>query len=69
MRDTRTTKQIEANKLDLEVFRVIGQIDRFANDYRDDAARQMAAILDGMRERVRRHMHPKDRAETNGARA
>lgn len=64
MRETRSIKQIDANKLDIEIFRVVGQIDRFANDHRDDAARQMAAILDGMRERIRRHMHPKDRADT-----
>ena len=38
----RTVKQIAADKLDLEVFRIVSQLDQFANDFRDDAVRQMA---------------------------
>lgn len=56
----RTPKQIEADKLDLEVFRVVRQIDRFANEFRDDAVRQMAANIDGLRHRIRKHMHRVD---------
>jgi len=53
----RTVKQIAADKLDLEVFRIVSQLDQFANDFRDDAVRQMASNIDGLRHRIRKHMH------------
>lgn len=62
--DFRTIKQIEADKLDLEVFRVVRQIDSFANEFRDDAVRQMAANIDGLRHRIRKHMHRIDSEAT-----
>jgi len=64
MAEFRTKKQIDANKLDLEVFRVIGQIDRFANEYRDADAEEMAMHFDAYRDRIRRYMHGKDREAT-----
>lgn len=63
---TRTTKQIEANKIDLEVFNVINKIDRFASQQRDSSAHEMADIIDGLRWRIRKHMHDEDQKTTNG---
>ncbi len=60
----RNIKQIDANEIDLDVFRVVQKLDRFANLYRDEPAREMAAAIDGMRERVRKHMHRDDREGT-----
>lgn len=60
----RRAIQTEADQLDLEIFRVVCSIDRFANEYRKDDAREMALIIDGLRHRIRRHMHPKDRDRT-----
>lgn len=65
-RETRTVTQIEANELDMEIFRVVAKIDRFANSYNDDNVRDIAAHLDASRHRIRRHMHPSDRDATNG---
>lgn len=62
--ETRTRKQIDANRIDLEVFRVIGAIDRFANDYRDAEAAEFALLIDGWRHRIRKHMHIADREAT-----
>ena len=63
-RKTRNIKQIHANNLDLEIFNVIQSIDRFANVYRDEGAREMALIIDGHRHRIRRHMRKADREDT-----
>lgn len=65
MRRPRTTKQHEANEIDLDLFRVIRRIDTFANDHRDEGARQMAMIIDGLRNRIRKHMHPQDQEATS----
>ena len=65
MRETRTKKQIDANKLDLEVFRVMVSLDRFAINHRDEPIREMSALIDGMRHRVRKHMHHKDSEATS----
>jgi hypothetical protein len=67
MAEFRTKKQIDADKLDLEIFRVINQIDRFANDYRDADVNEIAMHFDAYRDRVRRHMHQKDQEATRGS--
>ena len=64
MTEFRTKKQTDADKLDLEIFRVIGQIDRFANEYRDADVEEMAMHFDAYRDRVRRYMHRRDREAT-----
>lgn len=66
MTEKRTQKQIDANRLDLECFRLIGQIERFAADHRDSQAAAGVAHLNGLRVNIRRHMHPKDRDGTHG---
>lgn len=65
--ETRTIKQIEANALDLEIFRVANRLGRFANDCKDDSVREFADIVDGMRHRIRKHMHPVDQVRTTAA--
>lgn len=62
--NNRTRKQTEANLLDLDLFRAADRLGRFANEYRDEPAREMANVIDGMRYRIRAHMHPEDRVRT-----
>jgi hypothetical protein len=64
MAEFRTKKQIDADKLDLEVFRIVNQIARFANDHRDAHVGSMAGLIDAMRHRIRKHMHSKDHEAT-----
>lgn len=56
----RTQKERAADELDSEVFRLIQKIDRFAMRFNDSQAEEMATIIDGLRHRVRRSMHPDD---------
>ena len=56
----RTTKQKDADALDLRVFRCIGALLQFADDHKDKDVREMGMDIGGMRHRVRRHMHPDD---------
>ncbi|SCB30704.1 hypothetical protein GA0061101_106144 [Rhizobium lusitanum] len=56
----RTAKQIDADKLDLQVYNLICALDSFAEKYGDDRVRDMSSQIYGMRHRVRRHMHSKD---------
>ncbi|WP_271024899.1 hypothetical protein [Rhizobium sp. RCAM05973] len=60
MAEYRTSIQIAADKLDLDVFNLVSALDCFANKYHREDVREMSAIIDGMRHRVRRHMHRKD---------
>lgn len=66
MREKRTRKQIDADRLDLECFRLIEKIERFAAEYGDRQIGAGVAHLNGLRMNVRRHMHPKGRERTNG---
>jgi len=65
MPEYRSEIQRDANNLDLEVFRVAESLQRFAEQYRQDDAREMAATIRALRWRIRRHMHPKDREATS----
>jgi mono/diheme cytochrome c family protein len=58
--ETRTRKQIEANRIDMEVFRVAGAMETFAKEFRDPKLWDAAAIIRGQRHRIRKHMHKKD---------
>ena len=64
MAGTHTQKQIEANQLDLETFRLSRRIEDFAKRYRDQDVDDMSATMDAMRRRLRDHMHRKDREAT-----
>jgi hypothetical protein len=66
MTEKRTTKQIEADRLDLECFRLIDKIERFSKDHGDKQLAAGVAHLNGLRVNIRRHMHAKDREKTNG---
>jgi len=64
-REFRTAIQIDADKLDLQVFNLIGALDSFAEKYGADAVKEMSASIYGMRHRVRRFMHSKDLEATS----
>lgn len=66
--ETRSSKEIAANALDMEMHRLAGKMERFAAEwlnggYGENVANDAYAI-NGMRTNVRLHMHPKDREET-----
>ena len=67
MRFKRTTKQTEADAIDLEIFRLIARIERFAvtTVYKDEVM-DSAQRLQSARYAIRSLMHPKDRERTNG---
>jgi hypothetical protein len=62
--DTRTTKQIAADKLDLEMSRLADKLNVFGAGHSDRNIIEAGRIVDGLRSRVRNHMHPRDREET-----
>lgn len=60
----RTAKQIEANRLDLETFRLVSQLERFAEEHKDSRLSSMTAVVNAIRYRLRDHMHKEDREKT-----
>lgn len=64
MAETRTKKQIEANRIDMEIFRVIGMLDAFAEEYEDSDAAALARTMFSSRGDIRQHMHRSDRRAT-----
>lgn len=67
MRVKRTTMQTEADAIDLEIFRIIGRIERFAETTRfKDEVMDSAGRLQSARYAIRTLMHPSDREQTNG---
>lgn len=65
MTETRTPKQIAADKLDRQIFNLELDMVGFGVDYDEPKAREAAYIIGALRSRVRAHMHPRDREETN----
>jgi len=67
MRFKRTKTQEEADEIDLEIFRLIGRIERFATTtvFKDEVM-DSATRLQQARYAIRSLMHPKDREQTNG---
>jgi hypothetical protein len=65
MMDHRTKKQIAADALDLEVFRLCRQLYQFAGQYGDKDIVGMSLRLDTMRYLVRRHMDKQDEDRTS----
>jgi hypothetical protein len=63
--ESRTKLQRDANDLDLKVFRLIGALEQFSEDYRERGASAMALDIKMMRHVIRKHMHPKDREATS----
>ncbi len=60
----RTIKQIEANRLDLETFRLASQVERFAENHKENGLHNARAMLLSLRYEIRRHMHKEDREKT-----
>lgn len=67
MRFKRTEMQEEADAIDLEIFRLIVRIERFATTtvFKDEVM-DSATRLQQARYAIRSLMHPKDREQTNG---
>lgn len=65
MAEKRTQKQIDADRLDLAIYRLTDQVQRFSDEHRDSNLQANVAHLNGLRMAVRRQMHPKDREKTN----
>lgn len=65
MSETRTPKQIAADKLDLEMMRLAGKLIAFGASNSDRKAIEAGEIISSLRTRVRAHMHPRDREEQN----
>lgn len=63
--EMRSAKQIAANKLDLDVVRLVYQIERFVDRYGDDDVAEIARRLNAHRGRIRRHLHRADREATS----
>lgn len=62
---SRTEIQRKADRIDLSVYRLIDSLHAFADRHKDSGTREMAITLSGLRYRVRKHMHPKDREATS----
>lgn len=60
----RTNKQIEADKLDCEMFRLVSALERFSEDFKAPTVKSAAIKLNGIRSAVRQHMHSEDRKGT-----
>ena len=64
MAETRTPKQIAADKVDLKLYNAALALGAFGIEYDDRALREASQIVSSLRSRVRAHMHPRDREET-----
>lgn len=70
MADARTTRQIEANMLDLDIFNLVRRIERFAEDNAFQMEKhcflQVARELSSQRFHVQKYMHKADRQALKG---
>lgn len=64
--ECRTAVQIEADKLDLEMYRLVGKMEEFAKLCGDETIDARAGRLFGMRGAVRAWMNKDDRERTGG---
>lgn len=64
MRGLRTKSQIEASKLDLEIYRLMTRILSFGEDNNIAEIRQFAHELSARRYLIRKHMCKEDREVT-----
>ena len=62
--ERRTTKQIAANSIDADLFRLSAQIERAAEAHAIPAWDELSRRIFGMRSAVRQHMHRDDRKDT-----
>lgn len=62
--ETRTKKQVEADRLDMDIFRLVGWLHQFADEFKDEDVRATARSLSACRRHVRKYMSAKDRERT-----
>lgn len=60
MKKIRTPRQMEANKIDIDMFNLVMRLDLFAQRHARPEVAHMAILLDDMRDTIRQHMHPSD---------
>lgn len=65
MTEPRTPKQIAADDLHRTLTRAAAEAFDLASNYHEPAIREAGHQIAALRTRVRAHMHPKDREETN----
>lgn len=65
MMDHRTKKQIAADVLDLEIYNLCRELERFVMEHNAKGIAGMATSIDAMRYHVRLYMHPEDREKTS----
>jgi len=56
----RTRAQIHANKIDLDLFRVADDLERFARDHKAARVFEAARAVRSARTAIRAEMHPED---------
>lgn len=64
MREMRTKVEIEANQLDLELFRLIGRLEAFAEQTKEKGLNVIVNDLYSSRPLLRRMMHRDDQKRT-----
>lgn len=64
--ELRTATQIEANRIDMEIFRVARMLESFAEEHRAPEVDASALQILRSRHAIRSHMHKDDRESTNG---
>lgn len=64
MAESRTPKQIAAADLGLEMLRLEGKLVQFGAFYTDVKVREAGHVVGALYDRVRVHMHPRDREES-----
>lgn len=60
------SKERDADRLDLMMFRLVTEAERFSDDYKDNAIGALARQVSSLRSIVRRHMSEADRKATEG---
>lgn len=65
MAEMRTTAQVEADKLDDEMYRLAGRLEAFSATVQCPHIDEVSRRLFQARGVVRKHMHRRDREETN----
>lgn len=68
--ENRTALQVESDRLDMEMFRLAGEVEKFAMERPSQVNKaellRVSDHLNGSRWLLRRYMHPKDQEATNG---
>lgn len=67
MGEYRTRAQREADKLDLDLFNLSRELQKFAEHFGDKSIDDASRIIYGLRGRVQKHMHPADGSKASAS--